>query len=154
VELEIRRGRAQHRLRPVDGPVFLVGTSPDCDMVLGDLQFPATHLYLLVTCDGVLLRHLGVPPEVTVNGRRVESAVLGNGDRIRTGPFEFAIAIHSGRRPDRPTTSPRTSTRPPLPRRRDVAAAARALRLVGPPPGNVTHVGGPEASHIAKPLHV
>lgn len=110
VEREIRRGRAQHRLRPVDGPVFRVGTSPDCDKVLGGLQFPATHLYLLVTRDGVLLRHLGAPPEVTVNGGHVESTVLRHGDRIRTGPLELAIAIHSGRRPNRPEMSPRTTS--------------------------------------------
>jgi hypothetical protein len=93
VLLEIRRGTARRRLRPVRGPVFLIGASAECDLVLADRQFPETHAYLLVSEEGVSLRHLGVGPEITVNGRSVEAAELLDGDRLRTGPYEFRLHV-------------------------------------------------------------
>jgi hypothetical protein len=93
VLLEIRRGTARRRLRPVPGPVFLIGGSSQCDLVLADPQFPEMHAYLLVSDHGVTLRHLGLAPEITVNGRAVEAAELLDGDRLRTGPYEFRLHL-------------------------------------------------------------
>jgi hypothetical protein len=93
VLLEIRRGTARRRIRPVFGPVYLIGASPDCDLVLADPQFPATYAYLLVSDESVSLRHLGVGPEITVNGRAVEAVELLDGDRLRTGPYEFRLHV-------------------------------------------------------------
>jgi pSer/pThr/pTyr-binding forkhead associated (FHA) protein len=98
--LEIRRGAARQRLRPVRGPVYLIGASADCDLVLGDPQFPPVHAYLRVRDDRVLLRYLGAGPEITVDGRPVEAAELLHGDRLRTGPFEFRLLATDG--PQRP----------------------------------------------------
>jgi len=93
VKLEIRRGRANNLVREVTTPVFLIGTAGDCDMVLGDPQFPQVHTYLFVSERGVSLRHLGIGPDLTVNGRVVHSAWLEDGDRIRTGPYEFHVCV-------------------------------------------------------------
>lgn len=93
VELEIARGQARNLRRRVAGPVFLVGTAGDCDLVLGDGQFAEVHAYIFVTEEGVSLRHLGAEPAVSVCGRPVESAFLRDGDTIRMGPFEFLIRI-------------------------------------------------------------
>ena len=93
VELEIARGQARNLRRPVHGPVFLVGTAPDCDLVLGDPQFAEVHAYIFVTEEGVSLRHLGSEPTVLVCGRTVESAYLRDGDTLRMGPYEFLISI-------------------------------------------------------------
>jgi pSer/pThr/pTyr-binding forkhead associated (FHA) protein len=93
VLLEIRRGTAKRRLRPVPGPVFLIGGSAECDLVLADPQFPEMHAYLLVSENGVSLRHLGLGPEITVNGRAVEAVELLDGDRLRTGPYEFRLHL-------------------------------------------------------------
>lgn len=93
VTLEIRRGRARHTLRPVVGPVFLIGTASDCDLVLGDDRFPDVHTYLYVRPDEVKLRHLDVAPEVGVNGRIVRETLLQDGDMIRTGAYEFRVLI-------------------------------------------------------------
>jgi len=62
-------------------------------MVLGDPQFADVHFYLMVDQQSVTLRHLGAAPEITINGRVVASTRLLDGDRIRTGPFEFAFHI-------------------------------------------------------------
>lgn len=89
--LEIRRGQAQHRMRAVIEPVFVVGAEPTCDMVLGDLQFSPVHFYLLNRCGRTTLRCVGRAPEVTINGEAKQSATIFDGDRIRTGPFEFVV---------------------------------------------------------------
>ena len=89
--LEIRRGRAAHLHRPVREPLFLVGTSPDCDMVLGDAQFASVHFYLLSRNGHTSLRRVVSAPELTVNGKELPSAILSDGDRIRTGSYEFLV---------------------------------------------------------------
>ena len=95
VRLEIRRGRAKNLVRHIRVPVYLIGTARDCDLVLGDPQFPEVHAYLFVSEAGVSLRHIGDGPEVTVDGRAVRNTPLGDGQRIRTGPFEFVISVDS-----------------------------------------------------------
>lgn len=98
VELVITRGRARHRVRSVTAPVFMIGTAPDCDLVLGDDRFPEVHAYLLVGQGPVLLRWLGLDPEITVNGAKVDHVSLRDMDRIRTGPYEFLVRIGEKRR--------------------------------------------------------
>lgn len=93
VELEIRGGRARNLVRAIDGPVYMIGSARDCDLVLGDPAFPEVHSYLYVRSDGVSLRHLGEGPQVAVSDTPVQSVRLRDGDVIRTGPFEFQIHI-------------------------------------------------------------
>ena len=90
--LEIRRGQAKNLNRTITEPVFLVGTSEDCDMVLGDQQFPAIHFYLLRRQGRTIIRPTVSQPELTLNGKPQRSAAsVSPGDRIRTGPFEFVV---------------------------------------------------------------
>ena len=93
VTLEIVRGRARRLVRRVAPPVFLIGAAPDCDLVLAEAGFPEAFAYVYVTGEGVSVRHLGARPELLVNGRSVESALLDDGDSLAMGPFEFAINI-------------------------------------------------------------
>ena len=95
VELEIVRGTARFRRRPVDVPVFLIGTAADCDLVLGDPQFAEVHTYLLVGPQGVSVRHLGFAPNLSVNGKTVHAANLTDGDRLRLGTYEFRLRVRS-----------------------------------------------------------
>lgn len=93
VELVITRGRAHNRVRLVSSPVFMIGTAPDCDLVLGDDRFPEVHAYLLLGQGPILLRWLGIDPEITVNGAQVDHVSLRDMDRLRTGPYEFLVRI-------------------------------------------------------------
>ena len=90
--LEIRRGQAKRLIRDISQPVFVVGSGEDCDMVLGDKQFPPIHFFVLHRNGRTTLRHVGSQPELTVNGKTPRSsATIEPGDRIRTGPFEFVV---------------------------------------------------------------
>lgn len=113
VTLEIARGAAQRRLRHVKPPVFLIGAAADCDLVLGDAQFPSVHTYLYVTKTGVSVRHIGEGPNLEVNGETVESTRIADGDRLRLGGYEFIVHVHGQRVTDEDR-----------PRNRDVAAHA------------------------------
>lgn len=93
VQLEIIRGGAQHRLRTVKPPVFLIGSAADCDLVLGDRHFPEVHTYLYVTSAGITVRHIGQDPQLTLNGLEVETARVVDGDQLRMGPFEFIVRV-------------------------------------------------------------
>jgi pSer/pThr/pTyr-binding forkhead associated (FHA) protein len=93
VELEIVRGQARRKRRPVNVPAFLIGASQDCDLVLGDAQFAEVHAYLIVHAGGVSIRHLGFGPELLINGEQIARASLQDGDRLCTGPYEFVITI-------------------------------------------------------------
>jgi hypothetical protein len=120
--LEIRRGTARHKLRPIGGPVYLIGRSEDCDLVLADPRFPEIHAYLLLDEERVLLRFLGHGPEITVDGRPVEAVELLHGDRLRTGPYEFRL--HLGDAP-----GPRGKSA-----EREKRHAKGRLRVTSPPP--------------------
>ena len=91
--LEIVRGQARQRIRPILNPTFLIGVAEDCDLVLGDPQFPEAHAYLRFFEGQLTLRHLGFAPPVTVNGKVVGQTQLADGDRIRTGPYEFLVCL-------------------------------------------------------------
>lgn len=122
VWLEIRRGSARQRMRPVAGPVYLIGAAPDCDLVLADPQFPAVHAYLLIGEGRVSLRRLADGPEITVDGRPVEAVELLNGDRLRTGPYEFHL--HVGTAPDGPEGLTNVREKPHAPHIRPSPLAA------------------------------
>ncbi len=93
VELVITSGRARKRIRRVVGPVFLIGSSMDCDLILGDPLVPSVHSYVLMTASGVRLRHLGEPPEIRVNRQVLEVTQLEDQDQIDIGPFSFLVRL-------------------------------------------------------------
>lgn len=93
VSLEIMRGRVQQRIRPVTGMVFLIGAASDCDLVLGDLQFPEAYAYVFVSGSQVSIRRLGAGPELLVCGEPVESGELFHGDLLELGPFQLRVLI-------------------------------------------------------------
>ena len=97
VSLEITKGATRRRVRLIDTPVFLIGSDHDCDLMLGDPQFPEVFAYLFIRGGMVSIRRLGDGPVMSVAGQIVDGTRLSNGDLIRTGPFEFRVNIQ--RRP-------------------------------------------------------
>lgn len=93
VELEICRGRSEKNIRKFEAPVFVIGSATDCDLVLGDPQFPECYTYIYVQHSAVSLRKMPGGPDLSVNGVVLEQTLLHDGDWIRCGPFEFRISI-------------------------------------------------------------
>lgn len=87
--LRIARGLVNQREREIEVPVFTLGSAGDCDLILGDEQFPELYAYILRTHDGYRLRCLAADPILTVNAEETVVTQLENGDRIRCGPYEF-----------------------------------------------------------------
>jgi hypothetical protein len=102
VSLEITRGRVRERVRRIPGKVFLIGAASDCDLVLGDLQFPEAYAYVFVSGTEVSIRRLGSGPRLVVSGEEVDAVDLFHGDLIQMGPFELRVVI------DRPPRRGRT----------------------------------------------
>jgi hypothetical protein len=99
VSLEITRGQARVRVRPIASRVFLIGAANDCDLVLGDLQFPEAYAYVFVDGTDVSIRRLGAGPPLLVCGEEVETAELFHGDLLSLGRFEMRGVIdHPPRR--------------------------------------------------------
>jgi hypothetical protein len=93
IVLEITRGRAQHMTRQVRSRAFLIGTAPDCDLVLADPRFDPVHSYLFVTPRRITIRQLGQGPPLSIDGRPAPWAVLADGDRIEMASYEFQVRI-------------------------------------------------------------
>lgn len=93
VALEIIQGQAKHRFRPIEAPAYLIGAAPDCDLVLGDPQFPEVHSCIRIKDGKVTVRHLGFSPNLVVNGRLISHARLIDGDQIQTGSYQFGVHI-------------------------------------------------------------
>ncbi len=87
--LRISRGQVSQRERAIEVPVFTMGSAADCDLILGDDQFPELFAYILRTHDGYRLRCLTAEPILTVNAEDTVATWLETGDRIRCGPYEF-----------------------------------------------------------------
>lgn len=113
VVLEILRGRARHKFRQVLAPVFLIGKALDCDLVLGDPQFPDLHTYLFVTDRGVAARYLGNGPILEVDGVMQVACELKHLCLLKLGTYEFRVHVEvpSGG-PKRDRWKPQTSETP------------------------------------------
>ncbi len=93
VALEITRGRARHRRRDVRSAAYLIGSAPDCDLVLGDARFDELHSYLFLSERTVTIRRLGSGPLLSVGDQNVSATTLDDADRVQLGPYEFQVSI-------------------------------------------------------------
>jgi hypothetical protein len=93
VALEITRGRARHKRRDVRSAAFLIGSAPDCDLVLGDARFDELHSYLFLSERKVTIRRLGSGPPLSVGDHNVSATTLDDADCVQIGPYEFQVSI-------------------------------------------------------------
>ncbi len=111
VQLEITRGRARHKMRKVNSPVFLIGSDAECDLVLGDPTFASVHLYLFVREDSIFLRAIQSTPEVRVNNALFRAGEIYDGSRIAMGGYEFRIHVSQQHPGSRKTPRPESDGR-------------------------------------------
>ena len=85
-------GPAAGRAVPLTGPL-VVGSDPDCDLVLGDGTISRRHLELVPRPDGVALRDLESTNGVYVGGVRVTEALVEREAVLTVGRTKLRIAF-------------------------------------------------------------
>jgi hypothetical protein len=83
--LELISGTETGRVVPLRPPSVIVGRGAEADLRLMDTGVSRRHAELRVEDDGVTLVDLNSTNGTTVNGERVSSALLADGDRIGLG---------------------------------------------------------------------
>ena len=103
--LIVQTGRRSGTRRAPNPTLTLIGRSAHCDIRLSADGVSATHCALVCGPDGLLLRDLESETGTFLNGERVSSLRLTDGDQLVVGPFQFQVCL------------PRTNTdaAPPVP---------------------------------------
>ena len=85
---------AAERIRPVRGPLFLIGSTTDCDLVPDDRHFQSimpTFSYKAAIVSAQVWPTAA--PELQVAGEAVETAELLDGNLLSFGPFELRLHV-------------------------------------------------------------
>lgn len=81
---------------PISDTALVIGRSKDCDVPLADGNVSRRHAEIGRSADGFMLRDLDSTNGTTVNGRRVKSATVGEGDEIMLGTSTLRIEQRHG----------------------------------------------------------
>lgn len=73
------------------GAVTIIGRGTEADLVVDDSGVSRRHLEITVTPRGTIARDLGSTNGTFVNGERVTSARLNDGDRVTIGRISFTV---------------------------------------------------------------
>ena len=90
--LRIERGIATHRVRPIHDPVFLIGSSLDCDLVLASSDVAPILCYLIVDDHHAVIHVVDRDAGVLLNGAPVTRANLADGDVLCVSGYEFQLS--------------------------------------------------------------
>ena len=76
----------------------VIGTAPDCDLVVDDVEVPPRHADLVLAADGCRLVREPASPPLFVNGEPVvDSSELASGDVFQLSPHAyFGVEVHVG----------------------------------------------------------
>ena len=64
---------------------WVIGRAQECDLVVAEAQVSSHHCRLTHQADGFLLEDLGSTNGTFVNGERITSQRLNDGDRVNVG---------------------------------------------------------------------
>lgn len=86
-------------------PVLVIGSDPGCDVVLEEECILARHCIVVWTSDGAVVRDMSGRDLTRVNGQRVHTARLRDGDAIGIGPHELLFEVDVNDVPKAPALS-------------------------------------------------
>ncbi len=96
--LTVEAGRLKGRQYRLEGGVCSIGRAEENPVGLfGDTGVQARHAVIERRGEDYLLRGLAVADGTFVNGERIESATLRDGDRIRIGSYELSFHLRGVR---------------------------------------------------------
>ncbi len=105
-------GAAQRQEYALPAGTYLVGRSPECEVVIKDPATSRRHAELVVDEGGAVIKDLGSTSGTYVQGRKVESAPLAPGLVVKLGPVSLEVVeVPAG---GEPRTGPRPAPEHPL----------------------------------------
>jgi DNA-binding NtrC family response regulator len=105
--LRVTKGPDKGRQKDVPHPGAVVGTSPDCDLMLTDPAVSRRHFEILPGENGFTLRDLGSKNGTLVGGMLLGEVTLTTGTDIQVGQSRLRFSILEGH--DEYPLSPKTS---------------------------------------------
>jgi len=127
----------------LEGTSALLGRDPGCDLVLNDVKCSRRHAIIEAGPEGMLIRDNGSANGIYVNGKKVDSAPLAEGDQIRLGQIlvtvlgedvPATVAMDAMEFADIEETEPLPSGAPPKAPRVEDAETAPQPKASPPPP--------------------
>lgn len=99
----VRAALPKYLLRGVSGAAFgktyavataqVIGRHHDCDIAIASEEISRRHAQVKPTADGVLVEDLGSSNGTFINGQRVQSGLLKNGDELRLDAIRFMLIV-------------------------------------------------------------
>jgi len=83
-------GRAGESFRPA-GPRTRIGRSPDCEVFLDDVTVSRNHAVLVEEDGAYAVEDQGSLNGTFVNRKRIDHAVLTNGDEVQVGKYRMTF---------------------------------------------------------------
>lgn len=103
MQLVVNEGKSKGWFIRVNGPRFLIGRDPGCQLRPASEQVSGRHAELRIVAGIVLITDLGSATGTRVNGETVRGPVsLRTGDRIEIGPLCCTVLLDDVERPRRP----------------------------------------------------
>lgn len=93
LKLVVASGKLAGKLVPIPGPKFVIGRAADCQLRPNSDQIAPHHCEVAIEEGRVLLRDLQSEHGTVVNGQKILSCELKNGDRVRVGPLDFEVQM-------------------------------------------------------------
>jgi hypothetical protein len=113
----VRAALPRFLLRGVSGAAFgknfaiaapqVIGRHHECDISIPSEEISRRHAQVKPTPDGLLVEDLGSSNGTFINGQRVQSGLLKNGDELRLDAIRFMLVV-PGQEMPKQATSPET----------------------------------------------
>lgn len=78
----------------VDGNKMSIGRRPDSDVFLDDVTVSRNHAVMVSRADGWHIDDLGSLNGTYVNRKRIETALLADGDEVQIGKFRLSFLVN------------------------------------------------------------
>jgi hypothetical protein len=124
-ELIVQNGRLKGTHRRLEAAATFIGKAAACDIRLNVVGVSSMHCLLMLTPSELQLRDLDSRTGTLVNGRRISTCLLSDGDVMTVGPFQFQVQIR--REPTTAAALPKPVLRPT---KEDSAAQDRAAQRI------------------------
>ncbi len=84
---------ARSQLLSIQGVFVLVGRHENCDVTIGSPRVSRQHCCLALDREALIVRDLGSSNGTWINGVRIDSGVMGRGDRLQIAHLGYRLEI-------------------------------------------------------------